>query len=281
MNYTHTHDANGDRLYLFAYLFKYALNISGAKTVTLPNDSDIIVMAATASECGNAAAAPLVPLYDKVENQDQPKYKLTVEGAEGSGMYPAGKKVLIHTARYTNRVMLTGWRGDCILEKYNSAAVVCMPDHDLTVGTVTEQIESDSVLLTKPYKVSTIANRREIGACALNGKDEGKWCTACDSGIHWLEVDAEEVVKVGKWFVMHSGIHESPTWNTRSFKLEYKVNESDEWKTADALTDNSASMTYRSFEPVEGRYFRLYIDQSTQNPKDTTTRIYMFEVYKA
>lgn len=80
---------------------------------------------------------------------------------------------------------------------------------------------------------------------------------------------------------MHAGLNEAMSWNTKSFRLEYKVNETDEWKVADTLTDNRESLTYRTFEPVEGRYFRLYIDQATQDPNDKTVRIFMFELYKA
>ncbi len=281
VNYTHTHNEGGDRLYLFAYLFKYAIDIKGAKTVTLPNDSDIIVMAATAAETGNDAVTPLAPLYDRVEENTSPKYKLTVEGGEGSGMYYAGQPVLVHRSRYKDRTILTGWEGDCIDRSYRAAAIVNMPDHDTTVSAVSEALIGDNVLLNKPYKVSSMANEREIGALALDGRDDTKWCTHSRSGIHWLEADVGDTVTVNKWFVMHAGLRESLSWNTRSYRLEYKINETDEWEIADTLSDNEDSMTLRTFAPVTGRYFRLLVTQATQYAEDKTLRIYMFEVYRA
>lgn len=280
VNYTHTHNAEGDRLYLFAYLFKYAIDIVGAKTIILPTDGDIILMAATAAETGNQDARPLVPLYDAIEVEQAQTYHLTVEGACGTGDYPEGKMVLVHTSRYHDGKVFAGWEGECIMAEYDSAAVIRMPARDISVKAKTETL-GDDVLLNKPYKVSGEFNEREIGAYAINGNDTSKWCTMSDSGKHWLEVDAGEVATVNKWFVMHSGGRESSLWNTREFKLEYKVNEADEWKVADYVTDNEDSLTLRDFSTVEGRYFRLWIDQATQDVKDKTTRIYMFQVFRA
>ena len=278
--YTHTHDADGDRLYLFAYLFKYALDITGAKTVTLPADSDLIIMAATASDDEPGAFAPLAPLYDEVEQKDVSLHKLTAVGAKGSGEYPAGKKFLIQAKRYEDRSVFDGWEGDCIQIEDEATAMISMPDHDAVVTARRKKLGED-VLCGKPCQVSSNFNPVEVGPNAVNGDEHSKWCTMSKDGTHWLEVDAQETVTVDKWFVMHAGVYEPPTYNTRKFRLEYKLNEGDEWKTADSVTDNEMAMTYRSFEPVEARYFRLWIDQATQNPKDSTTRIYMFEVHRA
>ena len=48
---------------------------------------------------------------------------------------------------------------------------------------------------------------------------------------------------------------------------------------ADHVIDNEESLTLREFNAVEGRYFRLWIDQASQDVKDTTSRIYMFQVF--
>ena len=276
--YTHTHDAEGDRLYLFAYLFKYAVDIKGAKTVTLPKDSDIVVMAMTVAQTGNQDAKPLASLYDSVEVSDAPKYHLTVEGAVGTGEYAAGKLVLVYTSNYKEGNVFTGWDGDCILAEYGSSAVIRMPKQDTFVRANRKALGKD-VLLNKPCKASAEVNQQETGAHALNGNDTSKWCDITTKGNHWLEVDAGEVATVNKWLVMHAGAKEASSWNTREFKLEYKVNETDEWSVADHVTDNEETVTLRDFQPVEGRYFRLWIDQATQDVKDTTSRIFMFQVF--
>ncbi len=281
VNYTHTHNADGDRLYLFAYLFKYGFDVTGAKTITLPQDEDIIVMAATAAELGNDAATPLAPLYDKVEDEHKPMHYLTVVGGEGSGWYPEDRLLLVRTTKYREGKIFVKWDGEGIVSRYDSAAVICMPDHDITVTVYMESLGND-VLMHKPSKWSGAFNNREFGENALNGNDMTKWCAYSRNGTHWLEVDAGDVYTVGKWFVMHAGVSESPLWNTRAFRLEYKVNEDDEWwQIADSVTDNEETITLREFTPVTGRYFRLWIDQATQNIHDKTTRIYMFQVYEA
>ncbi len=278
VNYTHTHNAEGDRLYLFAYLFKYAIDIKGAKTVTLPTDSDIVVMAMTVAQEGNQDAKPLAPLYDSVTVSSAKKYHLTVEGASGTGDYPEGKMVLVHTSKYKDGKVFAGWDGEGILAEYDAEAVICMPAHDSFVRAKTEVLGQD-VLMNKPCKVSAEVNEREIGANAINGNDTSKWCDISINGKHWLEVDVGEVATVNKWLVMHSGGREASSWNTREFKLEYKRNETDEWNVADYVTDNEEALTLREFKAVEGRYFRLWIEQATQDVKDTTSRIYMFQVF--
>ena len=153
-----------------------------------------------------------------------------------------------------------------------------MPARDITLKVKRKELGND-VLLNKPWKASGAFNERELGEFALNGNNTSKWCTRAPEGNDWLEVDAEEVIAVNQWFVMHAGSRESASWNTREFKLEYKVNETDEWKVADYVKDNEESMTLRDFPVVEGRYFRLWIEQATQDVNDRTTRIYMFRVF--
>ncbi len=278
VNYTHTHNAEGDRLYLFAYLFKYAIDVAGVKTVTLPVDSDIIVMAMTVAENGNQDVKPMVPLYDVAEPSKAEKYHLTVDGADGEGDYQVGKLVVVRTSRYQDGKILDGWDGECIAAEYESAALVRMPARNISVKTRMKELGND-VLLNKPWKESGSVNERESGGCALNGDGDSKWCTWEQKGKSWLEVDAEEVVAVNQWFVMHAGAKEAGSWNTREFKLEYKVNEADEWNVADYVKDNDEAITLRNFPTVEGRYFRLWIQQATQEVKDSTARIYMFRVF--
>ena len=279
--FTHTHDKDGDRLYLFAYLFRYEIPVSGADSLTFPDDEDILVTAATASfetDC----VEPWCDLYDRVETSDAPVHTLTLincAGHETKTLYQTGKTALVRTSQYDDGWVFEGWEGDCIAAVYGPAAVIKMPDHDVTVKIKAEKLGHD-ILLNKPATAIHEFNEREKACNAVNGNDRTKWCAADESGKLWLTVDAGDVYKVNRWFVMHGGAIESPGYNTRDFSLQYKVNEGDEWQTADTVTDNHDNQTLRDFPAVEGRYFRLWVDRATQH-RDPTARIYMFQVFEA
>ena len=279
--FTHTHDKDGDRLYLFAYLFRYEIPVfDGAETLTLPNDPAIIVTAATASF--GDPFKPACDIYDRVEETDAPVHTLTVvncAGHETKYSYKAGKTALVRTTMYDEGYVFEGWDGDCITAEYGPAAVIRMPDRDVTVKIKAKKLGED-ILQNKPAKANHEFNSRETADNAVNGNDRTKWCAASEDGKLWLEVDAGEVFKVNEWFVMHGGAVESPGYNTRDFRLEYRVSEDEDWKVADEVKDNHEDQTHRGFDAVEGRYFRLWIDRATQG-RDPTARIYMFQVFKA
>ena len=66
VSYSHSHDGNGDRLYKFANLFMYEIDVDRARTLNLPNDENVIVMAATAVT-ERFDTKPTLPLYDRVD----------------------------------------------------------------------------------------------------------------------------------------------------------------------------------------------------------------------
>ena len=68
VSYSHTHDEHGDRLYKFANFFKFELPLDGARTVKLPDDDRIVVLAVTAT-AGAENAEPSLPLYDSVDER--------------------------------------------------------------------------------------------------------------------------------------------------------------------------------------------------------------------
>ena len=54
--------------YHFAYLFRYAIDLpAGARTLTLPNDPKVVILAATVADAPGDEARPLAPLYDTLE----------------------------------------------------------------------------------------------------------------------------------------------------------------------------------------------------------------------
>jgi alpha-mannosidase len=46
--FTHTHDADGDRIYEFAHIFKIEINFDNIQEITLPVNNDILIFAMTA-----------------------------------------------------------------------------------------------------------------------------------------------------------------------------------------------------------------------------------------
>ena len=67
ISYSHTHDKDGDRLYKFANVFRYEIETDGARTLSLPKDERVVVLAVTAVKSGDREATPTAPLYDTVE----------------------------------------------------------------------------------------------------------------------------------------------------------------------------------------------------------------------
>jgi len=67
----HHYDKNGkDDIYSYCYLFKYALEVpAAAKTVTLPNNPAIRIIAMTAAQDPAASTRPARPLYDDFTNR--------------------------------------------------------------------------------------------------------------------------------------------------------------------------------------------------------------------
>ena len=62
--------------YHFAYLFRYAIDLpTGAKTLTLPNDPEIVIVAATVGGAPGDDVRALAPLYDTLEGH--PAWKAT------------------------------------------------------------------------------------------------------------------------------------------------------------------------------------------------------------
>ena len=285
ITYTHTHDVTGNRLYKFAYVFKYVLDVDGAESITLPTDSDILVFSATAIEGATTKAA--APLYDTIDTTVA-SHTLTVKIGDkivSTQTCPKGGKVLLRTAELGDSGIFECWSGNGkILYAAEQYAIVEMGDEDIIMTPVYTDI-GENVILNKPCKANGQTGEDEGPAKAINGNDEDKWCTEWGNDhLCWLEVDIGDPTFIDKWIVCHAGSHEDEDWNTFDFALQYRTYENEEWKCADAVVANRENLTFRSFTPVMARFVRLLITLPGVPGDDAQrhfARIYQFRVYKA
>ncbi|MBQ8382384.1 MAG: discoidin domain-containing protein [Clostridia bacterium] len=285
VTYTHTHNAEGNRLYQFAYIFKYVLDVDDADFIVLPEDSDILVYSATVIEGANTNAA--AALYDRLDD-NHATHKLTVKSGEkvlSERIYPEGGKVLLRAAELGEQGIFERWDGDGkIIRAEEQYAIVEMGDSDITMTPVYSSI-GENMILNKPCKANGQAAEDEGPEKALNGSDEDKWCTEWGKDhLCWLEVDIGDPTFIDKWIVRHAGQQEDAEWNTFDFALQYRTYENEEWKCADAVVANTDNLTYRQFNPVMARFVRLLITlpgKPSEDEQSHYARIYQFQVYKA
>ena len=79
---THRHTFGEDNIAATTYMFSYIIDIAGASEITLPNDSDIILFAATAVDEADSSISPVSKLHDERERTAGQKTALTF-GFEG------------------------------------------------------------------------------------------------------------------------------------------------------------------------------------------------------
>lgn len=286
VTYSHTHDKDRNRLYQFAYLFKYVIDTEGVSSITLPEDSDILIFSATAINGGNTQSA--TPLYDNCENNNNVKYQLSVQVEDKITekiLLQAGHKAVIRASELSDHGLFDHWESDCkIVYSEGVNAIIEMADHDATMKAVYNTI-GENVVLQKPCKANGQMDESESPEKALNGSDFDKWCTPWDRHhLCWLEVDIGDPTFIDKWIVRHAGKYEGSQWNTFDFALQYRTYENEEWKFADAVVANTEDLTYREFKPVMARFVRLLITLPGRPGDDEQShyaRIYQFQVYKA
>lgn len=289
ITYTHTHNADGNRLYQFAYVFRYILDVDGADSIILPNDSDILVFSATAIEGATTKAA--TPLYDvlyDVWDNNVKQHTITVridDQVVSTHTCPEGGKILLQASELGDSGIFECWTGEGkILHAEDQYAIVEMGDHDTTMTPIYTSI-GENVVLNKPCKANGQIAEDESPEKALNGSDEDKWCTEWGKDhLCWLEVDIGDPTFIDQWIVRHAGQQESKEWNTFDFALQYRTYENEEWKCADAVVANQEDLTHRHFTPVMARFVRLLITLPAVPSDDEQShfaRIYQFHVYKA
>ncbi len=282
---THTHNpdvktpsspisAPGNSAYDFKYLFKYRLDApAGIDTVTLPNNSNILVFAMTASDNANDDTVPAGALYD--EKIAPPTYSLTVVNGTGTGMYREGLAVSI-SATESVGYMFKKWNGP-VADPYDANTTVKMGTEPITVTAELIDLGPD-LALGKTATASAYVNANEAPSKAVDGVTNTKWCDNTKYPNQWLQVDLGGTYTINRWRVRHAGAGgESTGWNTRDFKLQKSDNGST-WTDVDAVTFNTANVTNRLVNPFSARYVRLYVTVPTNNT-DRAARIYELELY--
>ncbi len=287
--YTHTHNAEGNCLYDFAYVYRYDIDITGAESLTLPENSDLLILAATAYTGGDTKA--VTPLCDSFPENTAALHNVTVyNGGEQPEIYhlPAGRRMMLSAGELGSTGLFDHWEGDGkIVYRDGGTVILEMGDTDVTLNAVYSSI-GENVVLNKPAKASHCTDEEEGPDKAVNGSDEDKWCgtvASKDGYPLWLEVDIGDPTFIDKWVVRHCGAYEDKDWNTFDFGLQYRTYENEEWKMADAVIGNRDDLTFRTFTPVMARFVRLYITVPAVPSKDDEqslyARIYQFQVYKA
>ncbi len=279
LNFTHTHDKNGDRLYLFANIFKYCIPVDGVKELTLPCDEDIIIMAATAV-MSNGFVLPAAYLYDNAEPENKPMHKLTVidNGKIKTSLHPENSRLLItrHAPYDPVLGLFKGYEGSGVVGAEDGVTLVDMKYEDIAVNAVYERIGTYVPFDCDSCHANCFNGQQELPIEAITANVR-KWCASHDTGDYWLEIKLEKPAEISHWLVAHAGIYEDEIYNSREFSLEYKF-ENSEWKTADAVTDNTDKITCRSFDKVMADTVRLVVANPSQTD-DKHARIYFFQVY--
>lgn len=78
---SHYHTPQGDAHYQYSYLFIHTLDVpTGAKSITLPNDPEILIFAATLVEGRHSPAAPAWPLFDTLKDRKEGAARIVATG---------------------------------------------------------------------------------------------------------------------------------------------------------------------------------------------------------
>lgn len=104
----------------------------------------------------------------------------------------------------------------------------------------------------------------------------------CNAVPGWLMLDLEKPTWINRWVVKNMGAigFPSPDYNNRSYKLQGSMDRN-YWTDIDTgLTDNSASLTDRTFTAVCYRYVRVYVNSGLRINKDLAS-IAELEIYEA
>lgn len=216
---THRHNMlyNKDLPYDFSYMFVVEMDVHHqAKQIVLPNNTDVVVFAATMIQDLNNVVRPA---------QDLLKVNLTPTIEDGLS--------------FNTNSFLTG---KAVLSK------------------------SDEI------------NNEEKAEFAIDEDQNTKWCDISLANPKFMEVDLGKEEDIHGWSVFHAGL-EDLDYITKEYSLQVKANEKEDWKTIDAVFDNTNLETDRLLKvPTKARYVRLNVTKPDQSEVGVL-RIYDFKVY--
>ncbi len=127
----------------------------------------------------------------------------------------------------------------------------------------------------------TVTTNSGNGSKAVDGStaQPDGWYDA--SSPQWLVIDLGKTETVNKFVLYHnSSWGGNPGYNTKDFKIQYADSVNGPWTDLVTVVGNTAGRTEYTIQPLEKRYFRLYITDPSNNG-DPASRIYEFEIYAA
>ncbi len=273
--YTHTHNAEGDRLYLFAYLFRYCINVKGVKEITFPCDENIIITAATATFDRTDEAVPANLLYDSSETEKT--YKVTIKTELGEEVKEVGEEKTFFVEApltYENGKVFKRWTGDGIIFTDDTRALIAVTK-DITVTAETMDFGKD-LLEKRPCRTNIMHEGFNGPENALDGTGKRFWHSKFDeNGEAYIELFLGGTKTISRWLTQGTGARNGFKLNNRDFRLEYKLRREDEWKIADTVKDNTDTLTVREFAPVKANVVRLVFTNEKKD-EDYAVRLHRF-----
>ena len=119
----------------------------------------------------------------------------------------------------------------------------------------------------KPARASEYHSEPYLPRYINDGNMSTRWATDIGSDQWWVEIDLKAVTEIDQVSIVEG-------WGRiRKFRIEYRSSENEEWETA--VKGSTVGSNYlEKFEPVEGRYFRLNILKSTEEPSIWEWQLY-------
>ena len=273
--YTHTHNADGDRLYLFAYLFRYGIDVKGVNELTFPRDCNIIVTAVTAGFDPDFEAVPANLLYDSSETEKT--YKVTVKTDLGEEVTEVGAEKTFFVEApltYENGKVFKRWKGGGIIFRDDTRALIAVTK-DITVTAETMDFGKD-LLENRPCRTNILHEGVNNPENVFDGTGRRFWQSKFDeNGEAYIELFLGGAKTISRWLTQGTGARNGFKLNNRDFRLEYKMRREDEWKTADEVKGNTDTLTVREFKPVKASIVRIVFTNETKD-EDYTVRLHRF-----
>lgn len=269
---SHVHDKSGDKVYGKFCLFQYALDVAGAKTVTLPQGGDVLVVAATAL-VGEATESKLVTrMIDKKEKRI--RRTLTVKNGSGSGSYVEGNPVsIIYQGNKTGSVIWQSSTG----ETYEGAAIeFAMPDKDFSLKPYVCEYDENLAL------GATVTASGAIAGCeasnAVDGNKDTMWKVLATKD-NWIVLDLGKKKTIDTIVLKHAeSLGEAQVLNTAKFCVQVFADGA--WVTVDqTVARNRLAVTEHTFPSVCSQYVRIMITMPTRSESDKCARLGSVEVY--